>query len=445
MFHVKHFCAITALAVSLTGGVSASPPETVNPSLLQSSQYRPILEGPWMDRAPVWNSRYYAIKSDLPQEELREYATHLDATFEAYPRRLGTLRQNLPASFDVMLFAKRSDYETTLRYNYSINAAGTGGMFFSNNQGSALAIWTEGLPRPRVHHVIQHEGFHQVAFALFQYNLPPWVNEGLAEFFGEGVMVDGQLIIGQTNPRVIARIKDAIETQTYIPFLQMVNMDGLTWNASVSNGSAQLQYEQAWSMVHFLVYGDGGKYSEAFSNYLRFLNAGARSYDAFVQAFGTNNVDNFEKRWIEFAQAARPSSFVTAMERAEFLAAGLRALSLRGVYPKSLDDLRDELRKIGFTYTHSEHSIETEFAASDDTMFVIPPDDLLQAGEPPPTFIIHETKPRGLSYRERQLNLEYPVPPTLTTEGLRPHNLEVQWIRDLEKNEFTFEVVVKKD
>ena len=50
-----------------------------------------------MDRAPIWNSRYYRIKSDLPQDELRDYAAHLDATFEAYRKRLGSLRQNLPA------------------------------------------------------------------------------------------------------------------------------------------------------------------------------------------------------------------------------------------------------------------------------------------------------------------------------------------------------------
>jgi len=429
--------------IAMLGG--ASPPAAVNPRLLEQGQDPVELLKPWMDRAPIWKSRYYDIKSDLPKEELREYAAHLDATFEAYRRRLSSLRQNLPASFNVMIFAKRSDYETTLRYNFSINAAGTGGMFFHNPRGSALAIWTEGLPRPRVHHVIQHEGFHQVAFALFQDNLPPWVNEGLAEFFGEGVMVDGQLIIGQTNPRVIAAIKEAIETKAYIPFLQMLTMDGTAWNANVSNGSAKMQYEQAWSMVHFLVYGEGGKYAEEFSDFLRYLNVGMVQYDAFVRAFGTDNIDGFERRWIEFAQNARPSSFTTAMERAEFLAAGLKALSVRGTYPETIDDLRDQLRLINFTYTMSEHGIETTLSAADDAMFNIPPDDLLKEDDRAPKFNLRTTETRGMSYRERQLNLEYPVPSTLETEGLRPHNLEVKWIRDLDKNEFVFEVVVKRE
>jgi hypothetical protein len=435
---------VPAILVSLVLEALASPQAAVNPVRLETGQDPVELSQPWMDRAPVWKSRYYDIKSDLPKDELRDYAAHLDATFEAYRKRLSSLRQNLPASFNVMLFAKRSDYETTLRYNFSINATGTGGMFFHNPRGSALAIWTEGLPRPRVHHVIQHEGFHQVAFALFQDNLPPWVNEGLAEFFGEGVMVDGQLIIGQTNPRIIAAIKEAIETKAYIPFLQMLTMDGTAWNANVSNGSAKMQYEQAWSMVHFLVYGEGGKYAEEFSDFLRYLNVGMVQYDAFVRAFGTDNIVGFERRWIEFAQNARPSSFTTAMERAEFLAAGLKALSVRGVYPTTLDELRDQLRLIQFTYTLSEHGVETQLSAADDAMFNIPPDDLLKEGDAPPHFMLSETETRGMSYRERQLNLEYPVPPTLETEGLRPHNLEVQWIRDLEKNEFVFEVVVKK-
>ena len=42
-------------------------------------------------------------------------------------------------------------------------------------------------------HVAQHEGFHQFAWSRFAEDLPVWVNEGMAEFFGESVIVGDTL------------------------------------------------------------------------------------------------------------------------------------------------------------------------------------------------------------------------------------------------------------
>jgi len=404
----------------------------------------PALEGPWLKRVPVVRSEYYAIRSDLPAEELRGLAAHLDATFESYRTILGSLRQNLPASFDVLIFAKHDDYLATLRFEFGINAVGSGGMFFSTPAGTALAFFTENQPARRVRHVLQHEGFHQVAFALFGGNLSPWVNEGMAEFFGEAVLVDGAMVIGQTNPRVLDNIRQSIETNTYIPFRQMLNMDGGTWNAAVAGGSARVQYEQAWSMVHFLVYGDNGKYAEAFTRFLRLLNVGHNTYNAFVQAFGTDDVDSFEARWKEFALAAKASSFVTAMERIEFLAAGMLELSRRRVYPTSIDELREQLRAIDFTYTLANHGVTTELKASDDANFLIPADDLTPEGSPGPAFTLVEPSLRGMRARERHLNESNPVPWTLRAENLKPKSLAVRWIRDMEANTFTYDIDVTR-
>src|SRR5687768_16952936 len=103
---------MAAILMGLVPAEHASPRAAAGapaPAVLRQDPVE--LSRPWMERAPVWSSKYYAIKSDLPKEELREYAAHLDSTFEAYRKRLSSLRQNLPASFNVMLFAKRSDYE----------------------------------------------------------------------------------------------------------------------------------------------------------------------------------------------------------------------------------------------------------------------------------------------------------------------------------------------
>ncbi|HVP73762.1 MAG TPA: DUF1570 domain-containing protein, partial [Phycisphaerales bacterium] len=209
----------------------------------------------WWDRSPERKVGYYWIKTDLPAAQANALARHLNLMYEEYSRRLASLPLRGQEKLNVLIFNDPQDYLLTLRARFGVNAQGTGGMFFVTPAGAALAFWTKDLPQRRIEHVVQHEGFHQFAFSRFGDDLPMWVNEGLAEFFGESVMVDDKLILGQTTPRVLDAIKNGIEKDEFVPFRSMLSMSPAKWNAAVSNGDAAMNYHQAWSMVHFLVYG----------------------------------------------------------------------------------------------------------------------------------------------------------------------------------------------
>jgi hypothetical protein len=352
------------------------------------------------------------------------------------------LPQREPEKLNVLIFRRRDDYELTLRAHFGVSAIGTGGMFFTSSRGGGLAFWTEGLPRRRIHHVLQHEGFHQFAHSRFGGDLPIWLNEGLAEFFGEAVIVDHQLVIGQSRPRVISAVKDAIETGQYIPFAQMLAMTSERWGQAVRDGGARLQYAQAWSMVQFLAYGDGGRYVEAFERYLRLLNNALPSREAFIRAFGSEDIEGFERRWRSYAERARPSAFITALERIEFLAAGALQLSEQGVRPTTLEALREALREAGFNYKLTMHGLDDTLSAADDQMYLIPGDELSDP-ENPPRFVVAPATPDRTSRRLRHLEEITPTPPSIATEHLRPRDVAVEWVRDEQTNTFSYQIVVR--
>jgi hypothetical protein len=393
----------------------------------------------WWDRAPQGVAGHYRIKTDVPKEEARELARHLNVMYDEYSRRLASLppRPGVANVFDVYIFATQHDYLETLRVKFGVDASGSGGLFFHSPLGSGLALWTETLPKRRIEHVMQHEGFHQFAHSRFADDLPIWVNEGLAEFFGESVLIGNRLILGQSSPRVINRVKDAIEKRTYIPFRVMLAMSHQQWGQAVRGGDASLQYHQAWSMVHFLVYGDGGRYQQAFERYLRLLNTGVKSDTAFVQVFGAD-LDAFDARWREYATDATPSAFVTALERFEFLAAGLLQLSKLEQYPETLDELRAALIAIDFTYTISTHGNEAIFKASDEGVMTIPQDDLTTAQ---PVLLIESAE--AVPLRDRRLEEENRTPMVLRTENLEPKELVLKWVRDRESNEFSYRILTR--
>ncbi|NNF43266.1 MAG: DUF1570 domain-containing protein [Phycisphaerales bacterium] len=398
-----------------------------------------LARGSWWDRTPALWSHRYLIKTDLPAEQARAYGRHLDRMYDEYARRLATLPPRGPEKLNVYIFAEREEYVRTMRGRFGIDATGTGGMFFVSGAGDGLAFYTERLPLRRIHHVIQHEGFHQFAYSRFGNDLPRWVNEGLAEFFGEAMLVDGVFILGQSTPAVLNRVKDAIERREYIPFSQLLEMTDEQWAAWVRGGRADLAYHQAWSIVHFLVYADGGKYQAPFERYLRLVNNGMPSPRAFTEVFGPDR-EPFEKRWRDYALAARPSAFVTALERIEVLAEGALELSRAGRSETSLETLKDALRAAGFVHRVNHHGRTVDRDVRNDDAFEIPADQLTPTT---PEFVVEKAKLFGLTLRQRKFEEATPTPGVIKTTGLRPRDLEVRWRRDRKSGELSYEIVVR--
>jgi hypothetical protein len=395
----------------------------------------------WWDRAPEEKVGHYWIKTDLPADEANSLARHLNFMYGEYSKRLASMPVRAQEKLNVLIFKDRNDYALTLRARFGVNPAGTGGIFFVTPLGSGLAFWTEDLPRRRIEHVVQHEGFHQFAYSRFGDDLPSWVNEGLAEFFGEAIVVGETFIIGQSTPRVLQSIKDAIEKKTYVPFQAMLRMTPKQWNNALSEGGAEINYNQSWSMVHFLVYGEGGKYVGPFETYLKHLNNGLPSEQAFIRAFG-NDIEGFERQWKRFALDAKPSAFVTAMERIEFLAEGSLELSKQDIHPDSLNALREALQKIGFTHTVKTHGVEIKLNAKDDSLFTIPKDDFTPA-DVQPAFTVTMPELARMSKKERMLEEANKTPATIATQNLMPRSMHVRWIRDNDTNKFSYQIVVK--
>jgi hypothetical protein len=422
------------IALSILTALLASAPALVAGDACAAPQSPSAREIRW-NPGPEIKSRHYRILSDLGQDETRAYVQHLDLIFEEYARRLASLEQRAPEIPYVMMFAREQDYLDVLRNRYGVNGTGSGGMFFITPAGAALAFFTEGLPRSRVLHVIQHEGFHQYAHSKFVGQLPPWLNEGLAEYFGEAIVIDGRVVVGQASIGPVESIRKAIEEGRTIDFLRLLTMTGDEWNANVRGGDAAIQYMQSWSIVQYLSWADGGRYQGRFEAYLRLIHGGMPSDRAFVQAFGTNDLAQFEGAWKEWARKAKPSSLGTAAMRLTFMAEGLQELSRDGIKVDSFDELLAKLRERNFTTEVSIHG-RTERVEANERILEIPKDEL--AREQPVFDMIPPVFKRQTT-ADRKREADHPTPPVITTRGLQPRELVLKWTR-LKSGAFEYEI-----
>jgi len=179
-----------------------------------------------------------------------------------------------------------------------------------------------------------------------------------------------------------------------------------------------LQYAQSWLIVHFLAHGDGGRYTGAFDRYLVELSSGRDHTVAFRSAFGTLDTAPFARRWLAFLDDARPDNFSEAVNRVQFLGAGMLATQNNGAWPATLDELKTRMTDQDFELEYVSDAGKQTLAASDDKWYGYIDD----AGDPQP-FVTQETpaprSKRRTSRREATPD-DAPLPPTLVAEGLSP-------------------------
>jgi hypothetical protein len=326
-----------------------------------------------------FESGAYIITTDVDKDLANDIAAHMDSVYKEYWSRLKDFRPNPYAAvkpdekMPLYVMRRYRDYLTLLQ-GFGFNAANSGGVFFRSRNGSGLATWVEGQSRLKMYYVLQHEGFHQFADARLMgsvqlangtvVELPPWVNEGLAEFFGDAVIVKGKMIIGRLDRERLNRMKRAIKEEITLPFRELLTMDNDRWVARVRAGdkASSLMYDSAWSVCYYLINGNK-KERLAIETYLRMLNdkfvtdpGRDPRAETFEFVFG-NNLDAFEAAWKAAVARMEPDSWFTSVRHLQWMAAALKQFRDQEIEVRSWPHLKEQLIRHKFKATIRERDI----------------------------------------------------------------------------------------
>lgn len=307
----------------------------------------------------AFQSRFYRVNTDIEPGLAQDLARRLDAMHEEYARRL---MQFEPATdvdmVDAYLFDKQDDY---LRFAGS-GMRSTGGVYIPSR--NALAAFNVGQGRDSLRRTLQHEAFHQFAANAFKTPMPMWLNEGMAQYFEEGLWTGDGFALAQVPPRRVRQLKADIRAKRIVPFDQFLTMTAEQWGKALgshSSTSGATQYNQAWAMVHFLVNdldaSGRPKYRARLVQLLQFIHNGTPADKAFVQAFSAN-YKGFQDRFMEWAAKLEPSEEATCIERQEVLADMLMALRKYGITCTSIESFRSAAQRNQIEIQYSKGQIK---------------------------------------------------------------------------------------
>ena len=255
------------------------------------------------DDVKTYETPYYTLHTDLPRDGVQETSLRMSRMAEEYYERTKAFSGKVNKRLPFFLFQEREDYEK------AGGIPGSAGVFMvRGNEKKLMAIAGKELT-DRTWHVVQHEGFHQFADATIG-ELPTWVNEGLAEYFGEAVWTGDAFVVGIVPPGRLRVVQAGIKGKAFRPLPDMMKVTLREWNLNL----AAENYHQAWAMSHFLAHADNGKYQAAFVNFVRGVNKKVPWPKAWDQSFGS--VEGFEKVWAEWWLKQEPTGTDDLVTRA---------------------------------------------------------------------------------------------------------------------------------
>jgi hypothetical protein len=153
------------------------------------------------------------------------------------------------------------------------------GLFVSSQDGNFILEQMDAQGETR-YHILYHEYTHAMVRLNFNY-LPPWLNEGYAEFVGNTTIDQKSIQIGLPSP-------DDVYLLRQTKFLPLDELFQVTQQSSYYNEAnlANIFYAESWALVHFCMMDPAARKGHLLDRYIQNMATGMNALDAAKATFG---------------------------------------------------------------------------------------------------------------------------------------------------------------
>ncbi len=149
---------------------------------------------------------------------------------------------------------------------------------------------------------LYHEAFHAYVrnwvFPHPRYDIPPWLDEGLAVLFEGGLLEGDKLRVDAPNPAVLKKLKADMAGPDPLPLNDLLASGQRSFHiaATARPEAADRYYVNAWGLVYYLTFEQHLLTSSRLEKYLRSENARMAPADRLRLLTGTPSGE-FEAKW----------------------------------------------------------------------------------------------------------------------------------------------------
>jgi hypothetical protein len=240
------------------------------------------------------NAKEQAKAAAAVKARLRAYADRLEAARAWFPQvAAGTPRRSEKARMYV--FGSAEGYYVYADFTQSDRMEHSVGCFIPDLR---QLLFFEDTSASDTIETMVHEAFHEYLDTIAP-GAPSWLNEGMAEYVAGAVVEDGK-VTGVATVKGRLRFLQAWMAQGD-PLIGFATIMGET-QAQFYQVVPQLQYAQAWAMVHFFRHGAMGRYRLVLEKYIELLVKDKGADEAYAETFGKADLATMQREFIEYVR-----------------------------------------------------------------------------------------------------------------------------------------------
>ena len=226
----------------------------------------------------VRSKNFYLI-GNASEKEIRKVATRLEQFRETFRLVFGKTNLTSPIATNVVVFKSDSSYKNfkPKRADGKIDTF-VAGYFQPGEDVNYITLSTEGEDA-ETFSVIFHEYVHFIVNTNFgKSEIPPWFNEGLAEYYSTFAIEDD---IKAKLGLPLGRHVLLLQQSEFMPLDTLFNISNNQLHQT-GDHSRSIFYAESWALLHYLI--QSGK-SDALGNFMNFLLSDVPPEKAFKDAF----------------------------------------------------------------------------------------------------------------------------------------------------------------
>jgi Flp pilus assembly protein TadD len=237
----------------------------------------------WATAADNWievRSAHFTVCSNASEREARKVANQFEQIRTMFHAAFSTFRVDPAQPIIILAVKNENTLKLFLPEEYEVKGHIHHAGMYQPGEDKDYVVLRLDSEGDNPFHTLYHEYTHALMRLNFR-SLPLWLNEGLAEFFGNSTLGDREVKTGTIDPGHLYLLNQS----KLIPIETLLEVDHSSPYYNEKN-RASIFYAESWTLVHYLMMDPEARQKQLLKNFLSAWDKSGDQVAAAREAFG---------------------------------------------------------------------------------------------------------------------------------------------------------------
>ena len=225
-------------------------------------------------------SPHFVVVSDAKEKQARHVALHFELIRGVFQKSFPRARVDPVGQVTVLAARNERSLKGLLPAFWEEKGhLHPAGIFVRGPEKNYVALRVD-VSSDDAYHTIYHEYVHMLMSLNVPW-LPTWLNEGIAEVYGNSVIGEKQVMLGRPSKAHVALLRD----NRLLPLDVLLAVDKSSPHYNEAN-KASIFYAESWALTHFLMLGDRMQHNQKLVEFVGLIGNGVEQREALQRCLG---------------------------------------------------------------------------------------------------------------------------------------------------------------